>query len=392
MSSRAGPKASVWRAPGMAALIVMASAGFSGYALLMPAAPMWAAAGGANATGVGLVTGVFMFATVAVQLFVPRLLRRFGWARVLVAGLVLLGAPAPLHLLSDELAPILANAAVRGAGFAILTVTGSGAVAELIEPARRGRAIGVFGLAAAAPQIVLLPLAPWAAEHLGFPVVFLAALAPLLGVVAANRLGRCIDGLPQHPDLEHPDLHGGLRRFAGLLPPIVLLLGVTLAGGAMITFAPQLAPDATLAMAALVLLTGLAALTRWGAGHLADRFGARAFLWPLVLSTVTGLALCAWSVADSDRTAALLIGMALIGVSYGALQNLTLGVAFAAVPRRDQVTASAAWNIGFDLGTGLGAVVVGAIATGLGFPVALLAAAAISLVTLPMAFVTRAMK
>src|SRR5690606_19973049 len=123
----------------------------------------------------------------------------------------------------------------------------------------------------------------------------------------------------------------------------------------------------------------------WGAGHFADRYGPSGLLLPSVLSTVAGLSLCAWSAAGPGRAAALLIGMALIGLSYGALQNLTLGMAFAAVPRRDQVTASAAWNIGFDLGTGVGAVIVGAIATGTGFPIALLAAATISVLTVPMA-------
>lgn len=382
---RPDPETSVWRVTGVAHLIIMVSAGFGGFALLMPVAPMWAAIGGANATGVGAVTGVFMAATVAVQLFVPRMLRRYGWAKVLVAGLLLLGIPAPLHLLSDTLPLILTLAAVRGAGFAILTVTGSSAIAELVEPARRGRAIGALGLAIASPQVVLLPLAPWAAETLGYPTVFIAALAPLLGVVAAHRLGRILDGMPQHTDLEHPDLHGGLRRFAPLIPPILLLLGVTLAGGAMLTFAPQLAHP-SLALVGLLLLTGLAALTRWGAGYFADRHGGHRLLWPSVLSTVAGLLLVAWAVADTGRGAALLTGMALIGLSYGALQNLTLGLAFEAVPRRDQVTASAAWNIGFDTGTGAGAVIVGAIATGTSFPIALTAAAAISLLTLPLAF------
>jgi predicted MFS family arabinose efflux permease len=81
--------------------------------------------------------------------------------------------------------------------------------------------------------------------------------------------------------------------------------------------------------------------------------------------------------------------MALVGIAYGALQNLTLGVAFEAVPRRDQVIASAVWNIGFDTGTGLGAVVVGTIASAASFPPALLFAAALSLLTLPLAFVGR---
>ena len=67
---------SVWREPGMPALIGMVSAGFAGYALLMPIAPLWAAHGGADEAGVGAVTGVFMLFTVLVQMFVPAAIRR----------------------------------------------------------------------------------------------------------------------------------------------------------------------------------------------------------------------------------------------------------------------------------------------------------------------------
>ncbi|MGO2745955.1 MFS transporter [Microbacterium sp.] len=375
---------SVWREPGMPALIGMVVAGFSGYALLMPIAPLWAARGGADEAGVGAVTGVFMLFTVLVQLFVPTAIRRFGWTPVLVTGLFLLGAPSLAHLLSDALLPILALAAVRGAGFAVLTVCGSSAVAELVEPARRGRAIGAFGLGIAGPQVLLLSVAPWLAEHLGVWLVFALATAPVIGIAFAVPLGRRLDALPPHPEPEHA--HRGMRRYLGLLPPMLLLLGVTLAGGALITFVPQFGVSALDAMLGLLLLTGLAALSRWGVGHLADRVGAGRIMWPFVIVTVVGMALIAWSVADAGRTAALLAGMALVGIAYGALQNLTLGVAFEAVPRRDHVVASAVWNIGFDAGTGLGAMVVGALAAAFAFPPALLAATALSLLTLPLAF------
>lgn len=381
-----GTTASVWRAPGMPALLGMVVAGFSGYALLMPIAPLWAVRGGADEAGAGLVTGVFMLFTVLSQLFVPAALRRFGWTRVLIVGMLLLGLPAFAHLISDALLPILLLAAVRGAGFAVLTVCGSGAVAELVEPARRGRAIGAFGLGIAGPQVLLLPAAPWIAEQLGFWLVFLLATAPVLGIFAAARLGRRVDSLPPHPDPAGV-AHRGVRRYVGLLPPMLLLLGVTLAGGALITFVPQFGVSAVITTIGLLLLTGLAALTRWGVGHLSDRVGARRLMWPVVLVTIAGLTATAWAVAGDGREGMLLTGMALVGIAYGALQNLTLGAAFAAVPRRDQVVASAVWNIGFDAGTGLGAVVVGLLASAFSFPPALLAAAALALLTFPLAFV-----
>ena len=81
--------------------------------------------------------------------------------------------------------------------------------------------------------------------------------------------------------------------------------------------------------------------------------------------------------------------MALVGVTYGGLQNLTLLLALAAARRHEYGAASAVWNVGFDAGMGIGAVLVGAIATGFSFPVALLVAAAISLATLPLAITRR---
>ena len=82
-----------------------------------------------------------------VSIVVPRLdekpwggrsLERFGWGPVLVAGLVLMGVPGILYGLSDGLAAILGLSALRGVGFGVLTVTGSAAVAALVDPRRRG--------------------------------------------------------------------------------------------------------------------------------------------------------------------------------------------------------------------------------------------------------------
>ena len=65
----------------------------------------------------------------------------------------------------------------------------------------------------------------------------------------------------------------------------------------------------------------------------------------------------------------------------GALQNLTLVVAFAAVGPQQLPAASAVWNIGFDTGTASGAVLGGVLATAYSFPVALATMAAFCLIT-----------
>ncbi|MFD7623929.1 MFS transporter [Streptomyces sp. NPDC059802] len=383
----------VWNAPGMPALLLLTATGFSGFAVLLPTAPLWAVHGGADAAGAGSVNAVLMLCTVLAQTLVPTSIRRLGWRTTLVCGMVLLGAPALPHLLTADLGVVLALAAVRGLGFGVLTVCGASAVAELVEPARRGKPVGAYGLAIAGPQFILVSTAPWAAENLGFEVVFAIGALPLLGVLPALRLARRLSGHPAGAeDPPHRDgTAGGRAAYLPLLRPMLLLLGVTTAGGALITFAPQMSSDPTATLAGLLLLTGTAAVSRWRFGALADRYGTRPFLWPLVIVTAAGLALTSLAVTSPEATGMvpLLAGTALVGVGYGGLQNLTLVDAFAAVDRRSSGVASAVWNIGFDAGTGVGALLVGYLATAASFSLALMVTAALSLATLPLALARR---
>lgn len=371
--------------------MVMTCAGFSGYAVLLTVAPLWAVEGGATTAGSGLVNGVLLLFTVLTQLLVPRALRRFGWGPVLAVGLALLGVPGVLMALDDGLGVVLALSAVRGVGFGVLTVTGSAAVAALVGAERRGEAIGAYGLAVAFPNLVLLPAGPWIAENVGYWVAFTLSALPLVGIPAALRLASALR-------LGAPDLHPGASAapdpadsessaYRRLLSPMLLLLAVTLAGGAVITFTPQMVDSPTVAAGGLLLMGLSAALSRWRIGVLADRYGAHRFLVPLVPLTGLGMALVAWSVAGSDgvRAGAFLFAMLLVGLCYGGLQNLTLVISFAAVSRRHHNLASAVWNVGFDAGTALGSVAVGVIAQLTSFTTAFLVTAAIAVSTLPLA-------
>ncbi len=365
--------------------------GFSGYAVLLPVAPLWAVHGGADTGQSGLVNGVLLLFTVLTQLFVPRSLRRFGWGPTLSVGMVMLGVPAALYAVSDALGPVLALSAARGVGFGVLTVTGSSAIAALVETERRGEAIGIYGLAVALPNLVLLPAGPWLAENVGFGVIFAISALPILAIPAALRLATAlhltapdllaVGGPADDPVDRDPTVY---RR---LLRPTVLLFSVTLAGGAVLTFAPQMVPGGLLATAGLLVLGLVGAISRWRAGKLADRYGAQPFVWPLVLLTGVGMALVAWSVSDPDSTKTLtfLAAMAVVGLAYGALQNLTLVMAFGAVSRRHHNLASAVWNIGFDAGTALGSVAVGAIAVQTSFSSAFWVIACLTVAVLPVA-------
>ena len=158
-----------------------------------------------------------------------------------------------------------------------------------------------------------------------------------------------------------------------------MLFSVTMAGGAVLTFAPQLTGSGAAAL--VLLIMGITtALSRWLIGALADRRGARPFLAPTLTCAAAAMAMCAWAVAG-ERDIALIAAATLLGLCYGALQNLTLVVAFAAVEPQQLPAASAGWNIGFDAGTASGAVLAGVLAAAYSFPVSLATLAALCLLT-----------
>jgi predicted MFS family arabinose efflux permease len=175
-----------------------------------------------------------------------------------------------------------------------------------------------------------------------------------------------------------------------LAPSFVLLL-VTAAGGGLVTFLAIQRPTGALATVALLVFGAAAALARWQAGVLVDRVGPRVLLPGAVIAAAAGMGgigLCL--VGGRSYDALLVVAAAVFGLGYGAVQNLTLVIAFARAGAAGAPTASALWNGAFDTGTALGAFAVGAIAAaGLGLPWAFAVSAAAVLVGLPVALTLR---
>ena len=342
---------------------------FSGYALLLPVAPLWAIRGGGGSLGAGLVTAVMMACTVLGQLSMQRVLAGLGWHRTLVLGSVLLGLPALGLLASDALWVITALSALRGLGFGVVTVCGATAVAAFVPPARRGRAIGAYGLALAAPQCVLLPLAPFLAERVGFRPVFILAVLPALAIPLTGAIARAIDhsdrALAAGPAQRSAPASGPSPALRRVLPgPLAALAVITAAGGAVLTFTPDILTGA-LGVAGLLAFTVAAAACRWRAGGIADRIGPAVAIAPLLFTGAAGLVIIGLGADDARGSLSrglVIAGLLLSGAAYGGLQNLTLTQAFAVAGEAARSSVSVAWNLSFDAGTGVGALAAGAIA------------------------------
>ncbi|WP_344233087.1 MFS transporter [Kribbella hippodromi] len=349
-------------------LVMVFGSGLSMY-LLTSVVPLYLAANGSGGVGVGLSTGAMMFAAVAVELLVPRMLARWGYQVVLGLGLVLLGAPSLVLLATASLPIVLAVCVVRGAGLAILVVGAVALVAEVAPSTRRGEALGVYGVAVGVPAVIGLPLGVYLTNLIGFDALFvLAAVASLAGLVT-------LIGLPAaSTEKQQVRVLGGVRG-SGLLMPTFVFASVTVAAGISVTFLPLAVAGGnhSLVAAALLLQAIAAPIARWLAGRYADRIGPARVLGPALVLAAAGAA----GLIFFGNPIAILAGSVLFGTGFGAAQNLTLTLMYNRVDRSRYGQVSALWNLAYDGGWGAGAILFGAIVGGTGYPLAFALTAAV---------------
>jgi hypothetical protein len=367
-------------------LFLVGSVGeFCGYALLLSVVPLWASRHGLGELAAGATTGVFMATTVAAQFTMPFLLRRLGYRAALVVGSVLVGAPAPGYLLSAAPVVLFGVSALRGVGFGMITVAGSALAAELVPVAQRARAAGRYGVAVGLPQLVCLPAGVWLAEHAGYPAVFL--LAGILPVAAVLPVLAITDPVARRPAAGAATGGPATSGVTRLLGPWVVMLVTTVGAATVLTFLPIAAGG--IAPAALFALSAGMLGARWLAGVCGDRPGAVGRLLPLgVVTAGCGLLAVASGVArhgTGPGAAVVVLGAALVGVGFGVVQNESLVLMFHRLGRPGYGLASTVWNVGYDAGTGLGAVVVGAVLAAAGTPTGFALAGASVFVVLPAA-------
>lgn len=347
--------------------------GGASFYLLLSVVPLYVASGPGGDLAAGLTTGAMMASTVATELFMTRLLARFGYRRTYLAGLVLLGAPALLLPVSSALWLVIAICLVRGIGLGIVVVTAGAIVAEVVPRERRGEGVGVYGFAFGIPSIIALPLGVWLVPQIGFDAVFFAGAAfGLLAVPIVLPLR-----VPEPANRAPTSILGGLRM-PGLARPSFVFLTTTVAAGVTATFLPLVLPPdlESLAWLALLVQAIAASSMRWAAGRIGDRMGAARLLFPAMLAASVGLGV----LIGTPNVATLIGGMLVFGLGFGVAQNVTISMMYERVPRSEYGTVSAVWNLAYDAGMGIGAVGFGAISQVAGYPVAFASTTALLIV------------
>jgi DHA1 family inner membrane transport protein len=257
---------------------------------------------------------------------------------------------------------------------------GSVVAASLVAPERRASAVAAMFMGLTIANVVGVPLATWAGEHLGWRAAFWGIAALGVATMASLRLTLPPLPAPQAGDVV-AELHVLTRG------TVLGALALTVVGSsAMFTVFTYIAPilrEATHAslgfVTAMLVIYGLGlTVGNWLGGRFADRSVDRTLIVTLASLSATLIAFAALMPhAAPSAVLIFLWGVA----SFALVPPLQVRVMAAAA---DAPNLASAVNIGaFNLGNALGAALGGGvIAAGLGYPAVALAGAATSAIGL----------
>ncbi|GAA0990218.1 MFS transporter [Nocardiopsis tropica] len=395
------------RGRGFALLIAATAFALCGFAAVLPLVPLWATRGGAGEFGAGSTTGAFMLTTVLTQLAMPWLLERGGYRWAFPVGALVMGLPTPLFALTADLGPLIAVSAVRGVGFGMVSVAGTALAARLVPHSQVGRATGYYGLAVGLPQVLILPGGVALALNAGFAAAFwITGLCSVVGALLAWGVWFA-DGGRNRAALRSParaaaataDAPSGLPLLLALAAPLVLMLLTASAASAVITFlAIPFEQAAWLVGGALAAYALAVVAGRWTAGMLHDLHRRTLLLLPGTAGAALGMALVTaalWSHGDgggglgAGTVLLVLLGAMVFGLGFGAVQNETVTLMLNRAGPSGYGRASAVWNIGYDAGSGAGAMLLGLLIQLFGYVPAFALTALALLAAVPFAFTRR---
>ncbi len=329
---------------------------------------------GAGNVAVGVVIGAYAITGLLLRPLAGRVADRRGRKPAVLVGSLLVAVAGFLYLLPFGVASLIAARLVLGAGEGTVFTAGSAWIVDIAPPGRRGRVIGLYGLAVWAG----LSVGPLVGELLlhasGYSAVWIFAGAmPLLGALVASRLPDPFRPSPRHEKEHHP-----LIAREAVRPGAALALGsigyATVAAFVVLHLESRGVDHGASVFGAFAAMV---VLTRLIGGDLPDRVGPARVATAAACAEALGLA----TIAIAHSLPVALLGALAMGAAFSLLYPSLSLIVIDRVPETRRGAALGTFTAFFDAGVGLGAPLAGIAAAITSYEGAFLLSAAIALVS-----------
>jgi MFS family permease len=327
---------------------------------------------------VGIVTGAFALTGIVCRPIAGNLADTRGRKPTVIGGALLAAIAGALYFVPAGIPGLIVARFFLGAGEGTVFTAGSAWNVDMAPEDRRGRMIGLYGLAIWTGLTLGPPIGVLLQHAGGFDLVWaFAAGAPLLGAVIASRLPEQYRASPESrsgPFISREALGPGVTfalsvfGFAAVSAFIVLSLDARGIGHGPAVFS---------VFAATVVATRLVA------GNLPDRIGAARCAVGAALVETAGLVL----LGAAQDLAVVILGAIAMGAAFSLLFPSLSLVAVNRVGPERRGKAMGTFTAAFDAGMLVGSPLVGAAAAVAGYSAAFYVAALAALACAALSFV-----
>jgi MFS family permease len=300
---------------------------------------------------VGFVVGAFAFTGLAARPLAGHLADLRGRRVAVVLGCLLATLAGVIYFIPAGLPGLVLSRFALGAGEGTVFTAGATWVVDMAPVERRGRIVGLYGLAVWTGLSCGPPIGDLLLKAGGYELVWaFATAAPLLGAVVASRL----------PDPHTPAPREEERTLIAresLRPGLVLSLGVVgfaaIAAFLILHLEQRGIGHGTLAFTVFAVTV---VFTRLAGGDLPDKLGPVRCAAGAALIEALGLVL----IALSPNLVVTLIGACAVGAAFSTLYPALLLVVVDRVSDTRRGSAVGTFTAAFDVGFGLGGPLTGA--------------------------------
>jgi MFS family permease len=328
---------------------------------------------------VGVVIGCYAVSGLLLRPVAGRLADRRGRKWTALGGSLLLSAGGFLYLAPFGLAGLIVARLVLGAGEGAVYTAGSAWIVDLSPPARRGRLLGLYGLAVWGGLSVGPLLGSLIHSASGYSEVWLfAALLPLAGALAGLAVSD-----PFRP-LTHAEPHPLVAPEAvrpGFAVALAAMGYATVAAFVVLLLEGRGIEDGAVVFAAFA---GAIVLTRLALGDLPDRFGPARVAIAATLAAAAGLL----AIGLAGSLAVALLGGVAMGAGFALLNPSLMLIVVDQVSESARGAALGTFTAFFDAGVGVGAPLAGAAAALTSYEGAFVLASVLALASAATIFLT----
>lgn len=310
----------------------------------------------ANQAIAGLVTGVFVLASLIGRLFAGKYMDTISRKNTLIIAIAISTIAMSMHLFINSLIMLFVLRIIQGAAHGFITTTAGAIAAEIIPDNRRGEGTGYYATGMNIAMAIGPFLGIYLYTHASFEIIFLAGI--IISVI--NFL---TTAFIQIPALQSDATPAASEQRPSILsqfiepkavPISMVVFIITLAYSSLMSFLSSYAEAIHLvSVSSFFFIAYAVALlaTRPFTGKWFDLFGANKVTYPLILCLAFGFVL----LSMTHNSVLFLISGALIGIGYGTLLSNFQAIAIMQSPGSHKALATSTFFIFLDLANGVGA-------------------------------------